>query len=333
VTHEGSGNLLENVKGKILVTGGAGDIGSRLVRELLRRGCRVKVLDIRLGPFEKESDPNLEFVGVEGDSSEGGMADKHIVRQAMKDVDVVYHLAINWNGHTWKHTAPTADLLDANIRGTLNLLEEAKSQGVKHFIFAGSCAVYGYSRSRTVNEETACEPETWEGDPGPAYGIMKLATERLCLMYCYHHGLPVTAFRIEFVYNDNDALSGSRIVEDLQKKQTIEVVKGDGYAGIHVDEVIQAFLLATLSKKAYGQVFNLANHSTYVTYEELYELLIQHMHLKSKVRAIADSTHKGRVVESAEKITRVLGWKPMKTKKDFIQAIIRSVGSQRNKQR
>jgi nucleoside-diphosphate-sugar epimerase len=319
---------IEDIKRKVLVTGGAGDIGSGLVRGLLRRGCRVKVLDVRYGPFEKEKNPNLELLGAGGDPGKGGMADEDTVRQAMMDVDVVYHLAINWNGYTWKHSLPIADLLDANVRGTLNLLREAKSQGVRHLLFAGSCAVYGRSRTKTATEETACEPETWEGDPGPAYGIMKLVTERLCLMYCHQYGLPVTAFRIEFVYNDDDALSGSKIIENLRRKHTLDVVKGDGYPGIHIDEVVQAFLLATLNEKAYGQVFNLANPSTYVTYEELYQLLVRRTNSKSKVRVITDPTYKGRVVESAEKMMKVLGWRPTKTKKDFIRALIRSVESQ-----
>ncbi|MEM0357410.1 MAG: NAD-dependent epimerase/dehydratase family protein [Candidatus Bathyarchaeia archaeon] len=162
------------------------------------------------------------------------MADRKIVRQAVKGVDVVYHLALNWDGATWRHEVPLADLFDVNIRGTLNLLEEAKSGGVKHFLFASSTAVYGDGNVEVVDEESVCKPELFKGDPGPAYAIMKLATERLCLLYSSEYGLPVTALRIGYVFEP------------------------PGEGEIHVKDVVQAFILATLNSKAYGQVFNVA---------------------------------------------------------------------------
>lgn len=122
---------------KALVAGGGGFIGSRLARALLNNDWIVRVLDVRYGELV-DCKGKLEFFGVEGDDLRGGMVDRNIVRQAVKDVDVVYHLALNWDGATWKHEVPLPDLFDVNIRGTLNLLEEAKSEGVKHFLFA-SC--------------------------------------------------------------------------------------------------------------------------------------------------------------------------------------------------
>jgi UDP-glucose 4-epimerase len=111
---------LSDTKKKVLVTGGAGDIGSRLVKALLKKGFKVKILDCQYGPFKDEKHPNLEFVGIGNDELHGGMADTDAVQKAVTDVDVVYHLAINWDGHTWKHELPLADLFDVNIKGTLN---------------------------------------------------------------------------------------------------------------------------------------------------------------------------------------------------------------------
>jgi nucleoside-diphosphate-sugar epimerase len=236
-------------KGRVLVTGGAGLIGSRLVRALLREGQRVRVLDTRLGELDDEKEnPNLEFVGLDVDDLHGGMANKRVVEESVRDVDVVYHLAINWDGGSWRHALPLADLFDVNVRGTLNLLEAARSLRVKHFIFSSSVAVYGETertlglRPRRgyaqVREEGACWPELWSGDPGPAYAILKLTTEKLCLMYYHHHRLPVTVFRLEYVF------AGERELKDG--------------ANVHVDDVVRAFLLAKLNRKAYGQVLNLA---------------------------------------------------------------------------
>jgi UDP-glucose 4-epimerase len=108
----------------------------------------------------------------------------------------------------------------------VNLLEAAKSQGVKHFLFSSSCAVYGKAKTRVVDEETVCKPELWDGDPSPAYGIAKITTEKLCLMYHYRHGFPVTAFRIEVVFDDEEAqIIGNKMVNDVMKGEPIEVVE------------------------------------------------------------------------------------------------------------
>jgi UDP-glucose 4-epimerase len=318
---------IEDIKKKVLVTGGAGFIGSKLVQALLERRVKVRILDCQYGPFKRTGDANLEFVGTDGDELHAGMVDKNVVKQAVRDVEVVYHLAINWDGHTWKHQVPLSDLFDVNIRGTLNLLEAAEAQHVKHFLFSSSCAVYGSQKPQRVDEETVCRPELWKGDPGPAYGVLKLSAEKLCLMYHYQHGLPTTAFRIEFVFDENNALPSADIINNLRGKRTIEVVEGDGYASVHVDEVVEAFLLATLNEKAYGQIFNLSNPSTFITYNDLYRFLIQKTKSKNHVRLISKEKHSGRATESIDKIRAVLGWKPSKTQEDLKQAILQNLKS------
>lgn len=250
--------------GKVLVTGGAGLVGSRLVRALLKEGRKVRVLDIMQGELEDENDnPNLELVGMGGSDLHGGMADKRAAEESVRGVDVVYHLAINWDGASWRHALPLADLFDANVRGTLNLLAASRAGGTKQFIFSSSVAVYGEtertlsSRRRTghakADEEAACWPERWNGDPGPAYAILKLATEKLCLMYHHQYGLPVTVFRLEYVF------AGERELRDG--------------ANIYVDDVVKAFLLAELNRKAYGQVFNLACPTPRISTKKLEKVL------------------------------------------------------------
>lgn len=329
---------ISDIKKKILVTGGGGFIGSKLVHALLEKGCRVKVLDVRLGRLKGESKQNLEIIGVGSDELHGGIADKDLVEQAVEDVDVIYHLAINWDALTWRHTLPLAILFNANVRGTLNLLETARSCGVRHFLFSSSCAVYGRAgtssscavpgKSLILDEESVCKPELWRGDPGPAYGILKLTTEKLCLMYHYQYRLPVTVFRIEVVWDDEEVqFLGRGNVNKVQKEEIVEVVEGNGFGSVHVDEVVQAFLLATLNENAYGQVFNLSNPATYMSYRELYQFLIQHTGSKSKIRLITDPRLISSVPESIEKIQRMLGWKPQKNKEDVKRAIVQSVQS------
>jgi len=321
---------IDDVKKKVLVTGGGGFIGSRLAQALLKKGCKVKILDIQPGLLKHETNPNLEFIGIGSNDLHGGINDRSLVEEAVKDIDVIYHLAINWDGYAWSHMLPLADLFDANIRGTLNLLEAAKSQGVRHFLFSSSVAVYGEAKSLIIDEETVCKPELWSGDPEPAYGILKLTLEKLCLMYHHHYGLPVTAFRIEVVFDDNEVqFLGRSTVNDLIKGETIEAIEGDGFATIHVDEIVQAFLIATLNKNAYGQVFNLSNPATYMTNRELYRFLIELTGSKSEIKLITDSMRRSSSSppESIEKIQRMLGWKPQKTKEDVKKAIAKYVQS------
>ena len=317
-----------DVKKRVLVTGGCGFIGSRLVYALLQKGCRVRVLDVRLGRLEGETNKNLEFMGIGSNELRGGMADKAFVEQAVKDIDVIYHLAFNWDALTWTHVLPLADLFDVNIRGTLNLLEAAKIHGVRHFLFSSSCAVYGKADSLIMDEEAVCKPELWRGDPGPAYGILKLTIEKLCLMYYHRYGLPSTTFRIEVVFDDDEAwLLRRETVKKMLKGEPIEVVESDGVASIHVDEVVRAFLLATLNEKAYGQVFNLLNPATYISYRELYQFIIRLIGSKSEVKLVTGPTRISYTLESIEKIRRMLGWKPQKNKEDLKWAIAQSARS------
>lgn len=248
-------------KDRVLVVGGAGLLGSRLVRALLNGEYKVRVLDTRCGGLEDiKTHADLEFVGIGDDELRGGMADRQTVNEAVEDANIVCHLAINWNGASWKHELPLAELFEVNIRGTLNLLEASKAHDVKHFLFSSSAAVYGETertaslrrnakKSRVVDEETVCLPELWEGDPGPTYAIIKLVTEKLCMMYHHHYGLPVTAFRIEYIFSNEKEL-------------------GD-YANIHVDDVVEAFLRAMLNSKAYGQVFNIAYPASHISVKKV----------------------------------------------------------------
>ncbi len=283
----------------------------------------MRVLDLHKGRLEGTRDLGLEFVGLMSDDLNGGMADRDVVNEATRGVDVVYHLALNWDGHSWGHQRSLADLLNVNIRGTLNLLEAARAQGVQHFLYASSVAVYGKRNSPVTDEEATPRPELWRGGPGPAYAIMKLALEKLCLLYYVEYGLPVTVFRIDVVFDDDEYLDLSQeTVRASVRGEPLKVERGEAGASIHVDDVATAFLMATRNREARGQILNLSNPSALISDLETCKLVIEAVRSKSRI-VFVESPLTGPVIGSVEKAERLLGWKPVKGKEDLERTIVR----------
>src|SRR3989442_15891839 len=113
---------------------------------------------------------------------------------------------------------------------------------------------------------------------------------------------------------DAQALPSSTIEANLKAGKAIDVIERDGYSAIHVEDVVKALLLASLNRKAYGRVFNLANSVSFVSYREVYELLIRQTESKSKISLRRVPHHADRVRESTDKIRRTLGWRPQCTR-------------------
>lgn len=292
---------------KALVVGGSGFIGHRLVRRLLSDGHNVKVLDVKYGRLRRLVSPNFEFFL-------GSMADQQIVRRVMKGVDVVYHLALAGSVGSTK----SPDDFDINIRGTWNLLASAKSLKVSQLIFTSSTAVYGVCQYLPVDEEHPCNPEENRLD---LYPLVKLTTEKICRMFYLHAGAPVTVFRLTYVFCDESIYNVpwvGRIIEKAKNNETIEVVEGEGFASVHVDEVVDALMLATLNEKAVGQVFNVVNPETFVTYYKIARHHIQRLKSKSQIVIVKSSRLVQSTPTSSEKIQKTLGWKPWKSKEDAL---------------
>ena len=284
----------------------------------------MKVLDVQPGRLKRVKDPKLEFVGLEPDSLHGDMIDRNLVRRAVRGVDVVYHLAINWDGHSWRGALPLPRLFDSNIRGIWNLLDAARSAGVKHFLFAGSIAVYGKRKSPVEDEEETCRPELWKGGPGPAYAIVKLATERLCLMYHGEHGLPVTVLRIDVVFDDEEYQDPEQeTIRRVRRGETVHVARGEGGACIHVEDVARAFIQGTLNRKAFGEVFNISNPAAYISDLDVCRIVVKSTESKSKIRLVEGSELTGPRIRSIRKAEQILGWRPRRGRGDLETVIAR----------
>jgi UDP-glucose 4-epimerase len=286
---------------KTLVTGGAGYVGKYLVKALLEKGHSVRILDVVAGELKKGK--NLDLVL-------GDITNEATVEEAMEGIDVVYHLALIPGA--WK--AKDSRVFDANIKGTITLLKAAEAKGIKHFLHASSYVVYGKPRYLPIDESHPCHPEEGFSTEGPAYPIVKLITEKLCMIHYLYYGLPVTVFRLSLVSGYERPFPRGplwlQMVDNARKGEVIEVVKDEVSIVVGVDEVADAFLVATLNNKAYGQIFNVDNPNMCVTNYELAKQALKATESRSEIRVVEPKELVNTMPLSIEKIQKALNWRP-----------------------
>jgi UDP-glucose 4-epimerase len=263
---------------KALVTGGAGFVGMSLVNDLLARSIKVRVLDKTRGELDTLGNPSLEII-------EAGIEDRQAVQQAVRDIDVIYHLAETFSDDPY-------EVIDVDIRGNINLLESAGKHNVKHFFFISTHRVYGKPRYTPMDEEHPLRPEE---SRRPMYSISKLTREQLCLTYWRERGLPVTIFRWFYSISPDRALQGralTTLIDNALKNKPIKVPEKGGGDFFLADDAVLAFRLATLNDKAYGEAFNLTS-GLYVSWREIAELVCELAASSSKLEAVPAEEWKG----------------------------------------
>ncbi len=154
---------------KALVSGGAGFIGSNIVRLLLQEGHQVVVLDNLSSGYRVNLD-GLKSV----DFFERDIRDADAVAKAIEGIEVIFHLAASV-GNTRSIEHPLIDS-DINIMGTLQILEAARRVGVRKVVFSSSAGIFGELKTLPIREDHPVEPDS-------PYGASKLGAEKLCLAY------------------------------------------------------------------------------------------------------------------------------------------------------
>jgi UDP-glucose 4-epimerase len=246
---------LRMAKSKVLVTGGAGFIGSNLVRALLERGDAVRVLD----NFSTGNRATLHGLDVE--VVEGELRSYERVHNAVRGTDVVFHLGAL--GSVPRSVQDPLTSSAVNVEGTLNVLLAARDEGVRRVVFSSSSSVYGTQSQLPVREDLAPNPIS-------PYGVAKLAAERYCISFSrvYEQFESVVVRYFNVFGPGQSPLSQYAAVIPLFITAIAAgepvTIHGDGEQRrdfTYVENVIEGTLLAADADRANGQVFNVAASS------------------------------------------------------------------------
>ena len=249
---------------KVLVTGGAGFIGSHLCERLLSDGNRVICLD----NFDNFYDPNIKIKNVEGITEKfsdrfklvtGDIRNHEHLKEIFQKnkIDFVVHLA----ARAGVRPSITDPLLyqDVNIRGTIVLLEACKANGIKNFIFVSSSSVYG------ENQRVPFTEKDLDIQPISPYGATKRAGELLC--YSYHHlyGMNIACLRIFTAYGPRQRpeMAIHKFARFIDQGKKIPVF-GDGSSRrdyTYIDDLIEGILGVIRHHKGF-EVYNLGESQT-----------------------------------------------------------------------
>ncbi len=237
---------------RVLVTGGAGFIGSNLVRALLERGDEVRVLD----NFSTGNRANLEGLDVE--IVEGELRSYERVHNAVRTTEVVYHLGAL--GSVPRSVQDPLTSSAVNIEGTLNVLLAARDEDVRRVVFSSSASVYGSSRQMPTTEE-------WSPDPVSPYGVAKLAAERYCVSFSrVYESFESVVLRYFNVFGPRQspfsqyAAAVPLFITQIAAGEPITVY-GDGEQSrdfTYVGNVVDATIRAGLADGTSGEIFNIA---------------------------------------------------------------------------
>ena len=250
----------------VLVTGGAGFIGSHLVDGLLAAGARVRVLD----DFSSGRRENLAAAGPRAEVVEGDVCDERALDRALAGVEVVMHLATRC---VRLSLSDPEDVHRVNSHGTLRVLQAARRHGAQRVVYVSSSEVYGSGVRVPMAEDHPLEPTT-------IYGATKLAGELYTQAMTRSFGLPTVVVRPFNTYGPRAHFEG--VYGEVIPRFTVRllngkrpVIFGDGLQTrdfTYVTDTVRGLIAAASVREAAGQVFNVARGEE-VTVKRLAELL------------------------------------------------------------
>jgi UDP-glucose 4-epimerase len=289
---------------RVLVTGGAGFIGSNLVRGLLERGDEVRVLD----NFSTGSRANLD--GLDVQLVEGELRSYERVHNAVRGVEVVFHLGAL--GSVPRSVQDPLTTSAVNVEGTLNVLLAARDEGIRRVVFASSSSVYGSTAELPARESGPV-------DPISPYGVAKLAAERYCVSFSrVYESFETVVLRYFNVFGPRQnpfsqyAAAVPLFIRAIAEGRPVTIF-GDGDQSrdfTYVENVVEANLLAADAPAANGRILNVAAgapHSVNELTEAIGRLLGKPVERSFAPPRAGDLRNSYADVSAAREL---LGWKP-----------------------
>lgn len=304
---------------KFLVTGGAGFIGSNIVGELLNRNYEVRVLD----NFSTGKRENLNSYGNDIELIEGDIRSYHIVKDAVKNIDIILHQAALPSVPRSINDPITSN--DVNVTGTLNILEAARKADVQKIVFASSSSVYG-DNPKLPKEESMIP------NPLSPYAVSKLSGEKYCQVFTRIYNLKTVALRYFNVFGPRQDPTSQysavipKFITAIMRNES-PVIFGDGEQSrdfTFVRNVIEGNILAATTDCESGIAMNCACHGR-VTLNELVtminEILGKDVKPIYKEPRAGDIKHSFADIQLAEKN---LNYKPLVSFKEGLKITIES---------
>ena len=296
----------------ILVTGGAGFIGSHLCKKLSNFSSNLVIYDnLSSGKVENVKHlPQVHF-------AKADILDLKRL-QSQEKADIIYHLAAQVVV-PYSMENPIDDF-ETNARGTLNVLEKARKDDAR-IVFSSSAAVYG----NTIQLPT---PETHDFSPDSCYGLSKVVGEQYCNMYSKQYGLDVTIARFANVYGPKCHGVISDFLDKISRNpEQLEII-GSGMQSrdfVHVYDVVEALLLCATSNVAVGETFNIGFGKT-TTIIDLAKIILKILGLSEKtVLKPTNVPWQGDIKTiwfDISKIKKILRWTPKITLEDTLRELI-----------
>ena len=290
-----------NLYGKtVLVTGGAGFIGSEVVRQLCNmKYVKVKVLDDLSFGLLSNISRNAEFI-------KGDIRNKEIVKNCLKSVDIVFHFAaLPFIPHSY---LDPENIFTVNANGTLILVREAIKSKVKSFVFISSSEVYGTAQYVPMDENHPTLPHS-------TYATSKLAAERLAYTISKEHDLPLIILRPFNTYGLRDSHPRiiPEIISQLTKRDKLYVGNVKSARDMtHVSDIARGIIMS-VKQNTVGEVINLGS-GTEISVKELIEKIAQILGkdnyeikvVKPRLRPFDVQ----RLYASIKKAKKLLNWEP-----------------------
>jgi len=291
---------------RILVTGSTGHLGEAIVRTLRQEKADYISIDIKPSEYT---------------SHVGSILDKDFIKKRMVGVDAVIHTATLHKPHVATHS--NQEFIDTNLNGTLNLLEEAKKQSIKAFVYTSTTSTFGDMLTPKKTEPAIWVTEETKAIPKNIYGVTKSAAEDICQLFYRNHHLNCIILKASRFFPEED---DNKTMRELYEDQNIKVNELL-YRRVDVEDVVSAHLLAVEKAAEMGFGKYIVSATSPFSHSDLISLHSNAPSVVSKIFPEFQEIYDAKAWKMFPEIDRVyvnekardeLGWKP---KYDFRYAL------------